>query len=179
MTATAKILKGLPPRTAKEVFEMLPEGTLAEVIDNTLYMAPSPLFEHQDVVGELCSAIRVHIKLHNLGRCVSAPMDVYLDNENIVQPDIVFVSTANLNIIAAGKVRGTPDILVEALSSNRKHDLERKKDLYEKFGVKEYFIVDPISKETITYYLDGKKYVQQESKKGKIKSALLKKTFSF
>jgi len=157
---------------------MLPEGTLAEVIDNTLYMAPSPVFDHQDVVGDLHTALNSYIKSLKLGKCIIAPMDVFFDNENIVQPDIIFISKDNLGIIHK-KVEGVPDLVVEVLSINRKHDLERKKVLYEKFGVKEYFIVDPTSKETITYYHDGKKYIQQESKKGKIKSKLLKKKFSF
>jgi len=168
-----------PPKTAREVFEMLPEGTLAEVMDNELHVFPSPSFEHQVVVGDLLTGIVLHIRDTGLGKSVSRPIDVYLDDNNIVEPDILFISTANLGIIQKGKIKGTPDIFVEVLSSNRKHDLERKKNLYEKFGVKEYFIVDPETKETITYYHDGKKYIQQESKKGKIKSKLLKKTFSF
>ena len=179
MTASAKILNTLPPRTAKEVFEMLPEGILSEVIDNTLYTAPSPIFEHQDIIGDILTEMRIHIKEMGLGKCVPAPMDVYLNDENIVQPDILFISTDKLNIVQKGKVKGVPDIFVEVLSTNRKHDLEKKKVLYEKFGVKEYFIVDPATKETFTYYHDGKKYIAQESKKGKIKSKLLKKTFSF
>lgn len=180
MTARARnISLRLPPRTALEVFELLPEGTLAEVIDNTIYMSPAPLFTHQEVLGDLYNAIYLHIKLQNLGKCVVSPIDVYLDNDNIVQPDIVFISTSNLDIIKTGKIRGTPEILVEILSSNRKHDLEKKKALYEKFGVKEYFIVDPATKETVTYYHDGEKYVVQQSKPGKIKSKLLKKVFTF
>lgn len=178
MTATAKIFPAIP-RTAKEVFELLPEGTLAEVIDDTLYMGPAPLFEHQDILADLFVAMRIYSKDAGLGKCICAPADVYLDNNNIIQPDILFISTANLGIIQKGKIKGLPDIFVEVLSSNRKHDLDRKKNLYEKFGVKEYFIVDPHTKETITYYHDGKKYIQQEGKKGKIKSKLLKKTFSF
>ena len=158
---------------------MLPEGTLAEVIDNTLYMSPSPIFSHQEVLGDLYNTIYTQVKALSLGKCVVAPMDVYLDKQNIVQPDILFINNANLNIIKSGKVRGAPNLLIEILSTNRKHDLEKKKALYEKFGVKEYFIVDPATKETFTYYHNGQKYIQQESKPGKIKSKLLKKVFGF
>lgn len=178
MTATAKIFPKLP-RTAKEVFEMLPEGTLAEVIDNTLYMSPSPFFEHQDIISDLLTDMRLHTRATNLGKCVPAPTDVYFNDENIVQPDILFISTDRLNIIQKGRVKGVPDILIEVLSTNRKYDLEKKKALYEKFGVKEYFVIDPATKDTFTYYHDGKKYIQQESRKGKIKSKMLKKVFSF
>ncbi|MEI9911018.1 MAG: Uma2 family endonuclease [Bacteroidota bacterium] len=83
-------------------------------------------------------------------------------------------------VIKGGKVKGCPDLIIEVLSpGNIDHDKVTKKAAYEKFGVKEYFIVDPATKVTFTWYLTGKKYVKQLSVKGKIKSKLLKKTFSF
>jgi Uma2 family endonuclease len=178
MTATAKIFT--PPRTAKEVFDMLPEGTLAEVIDNNIYMSPPPETAHQRVSIKLSSLLWLFVEEERkLGICITAPAGVHLDENNIVEPDIFFVSNERLSIVKKKGVEGSPDLVIEILSTNRKHDLEKKKDLYEKFGVKEYFIVDPETKETFTYYHNGKKYMQQESKKGKIKSKLLKKTFSF
>ncbi len=106
-------------------------------------------------------------------------MNVYLSDKNVVQPDILFIATANLGIIQNGKIKGAPDLIIEILSTNRKYDIEDKKAVYEKFGVKEYFIVDPATKETFSYYHDGAKYIQQETKNGKLKSKLLKKVFSF
>jgi len=158
---------------------MLPEGTLAEVIDNTIYMPPSPTFEHQDTLGDLYEPIKAHIRLLGLGKCIVSPMDVYLSDRNVVQPDMLFIATANLGIIQNGKIKGAPDLIIEVLSTNRKYDIGDKKAIYEKFGVKEYFIVDPATKETFSYYHDGTKYIQQETKTGKLKSKLLKKVFSF
>lgn len=168
-----------PPRTAMEVFEMLPEGTLAEVINNVLYMSPAPSFNHQDILSNLHTDMNSFIRQNNLGKCVVSPVDVYLGDNNAVQPDIVFIAKNNLDIIKDGKVKGVPDIIVEVLSGNKKHDLQIKKVLYEKFGVKEYFIVNQENKEVVTYYYDDEKFVLQERKKGRIKSKLLKKTFSF
>lgn len=168
-----------PPRTAMEVFEMLPEGTLAEVINNVLYMSPAPTYEHQYLLGNLFVGLSVFISKNNLGQCVFSPVDVYLGNNNAVQPDIVFIATENLNIIKEGKVKGAPDLIVEVISGNKKHDLQTKKNLYETYKVKEYFIIDPDNSEVVTYYSDGAKFILQESKKGKIKSKLLKKSFSF
>ena len=148
-TAFNKLQK--PPRTAMEVFEMLPEGTLAEVINNVLYMSPAPTFEHQDLLGDLFVKIRTHVMINDLGKCVSAPVDIYLGNKNAVQPDIIFIATDNLNIIKDGKVKGVPDLIVEVLSGNKKHDLQTKKTLYEEFGVKEFFIVNKDMKEVVTY----------------------------
>ncbi len=179
MNKTANFFKS-PPRTAMEVFEMLPEGTLAEVINNVIYMSPAPSFEHQDVSLELAASIRVYASSSNLGKCVVSPIDIYFDDKNVFQPDIIFISNENMDIVKEGKVRGAPDVIVEVLSpGNKKHDTERKKPVYEKFGVKEYFIIDPKTKEVFSYYLSGKQYVKQESSKGKIKSVVLKKTFGF
>ena len=169
----------LPPRTAMEVFEILPEGTLAEVVNNTIYMSPAPSYQHQRVVTKLILVLSSFVDDNDLGECVIAPVDVYFDSNNVLQPDILFISKANLGIVQDGKVKGSPDLVIEVLSSDKKYDLETKKEIYEQFGVKEYFVVDPFTKEVFAFYFDGKKYVLQTSKIGNLKSKLLKKTFAF
>lgn len=174
-----EILKKLksPPRTAMEVFDMLPEGTLADVIDNVLYIHPSRTVSHQLVLGDVLTEILSQVRAKNLGKCVTW-VDVYLDDNNAAQPDILFIAKENLNIVQKGKVKGVPDLIAEVLSGDKKHDLERKKNLYEEFGVKEYFIVDQANKDVITYYYDDGKFVLQESENGKLKSGLLNKIFT-
>ncbi len=168
------------PRTAVELFELLPEGLLCEVIENTLFMSPTPNFYHQEISSELHFAIISELKKTNAGKCVTAPMDVFLDTANAYQPDILFIAQNNLGIIKEGKIRGTPDLIIEILSPGSvKHDKITKRNVYERNGVKEYFIVAPKTKEVITYYLKNKKFEKQDSKTGKVKSLLLKKTFSF
>jgi Uma2 family endonuclease len=169
-----------PPRSGMEVYMMLPEGTLAELINDTIYMSPTPNFNHQDTAGELYTQIRQWSKEKKMGVCVIAPMDVFFSSKNALQPDILFILNANIDIIQDGKVHGSPDLIIEILSpGNKKHDTEVKKAIYEKFAVKEYFVVDPETKETITWYLMNGKFIKQQSAKAKIKSKLLKKTFSF
>ena len=169
-----------PPRSAMEVFMMLPEGTLAELINDTIYMAPAPGYEHQKVILDLAFQMHGYIEKNKIGTCVLAPIDVFFDNKNVLQPDILFISKQNMGIIKSGKIKGTPDIIIEILSpGNKKPDTEKKKVVYEKFGVKEYFTADPETKETITWYLTRNKFVKQVSAKGKLKSKLLRKTFSF
>ena len=168
------------PRTAVELFEILPEGLLCQVIENTLYMSPTPDYYHQNLSGELYFAIMTIIKQTDLGNCITAPMDVFLNENNAFQPDILFIAKNNLGIIKDGKIRGTPDLIVEILSPGSiRHDTVTKRNVYEKCGVKEYFIVDPKNKEVITYYLKDKNFVKQVSKKGKLVSKLLKKTIVF
>lgn len=101
-------------------------------------------------------------------------MDVFLDNHsNAVQPDIIFVAKGNLDIIKT-KIRGVPDLVGEIISpGNTKHDTERKKALYEKFGVKEYWIIDPVSRACTGYTLANKKFIQLEITVGRFRSTLL------
>ena len=79
------------PRTAIEVFEMLPEGILCQVIENSIYMSPPPLYEHQRLVMIITAKIHEFVTTGILGECTPAPIDVYLDENNVFQPDIVFI----------------------------------------------------------------------------------------
>lgn len=166
-----------PPRTMMEVFDMLPEGTLAELIDNRLYMSPSPIFSHQDVLAEIAFQLRQF--LNEKGKVVLAPFDVKLDKErNAVQPDIVVILKNNPNQIRDGRYSGVPDLLVEILSpGNKDHDLITKKDLYEKFGVKEYWVVDPDTKLALGFSLKEGHYDKLSESIGTIKSLLLQAEF--
>ncbi|MEX2232709.1 MAG: Uma2 family endonuclease [Cyclobacteriaceae bacterium] len=128
-----------------EVYKSLPEGTLAEVIDNQIYMSPSPVFDHQDILIEIASQLRIKIKEKG-GKIAIAPFDVYLDEtRNAVQPDIVVILNSNRgNLNLKGHFHGVPYLLVEILSpANKDYDLVKKKELYERFGVQEYWIIDP------------------------------------
>jgi Uma2 family endonuclease len=171
-----------PPRTMMEVFNMLPEGTLAELIDNRLYMSPTPLFPHQKITKEITKQLDKVIEETGRGTVIISPFDIKFDSSgNAVQPDIVVILKTNPNQInKEGKYFGVPDLLVEILSpGNKDHDLITKKDLYEKFGVKEYWIVDPETKLTLCFSLKDGHYEKIGENIGQIKSQLLKAEFSF
>lgn len=170
-----------PPRTIMEVFQMLPEGTLAEVINGSIYMSPSPSTEHQRILRELAFAIFDFVKQNRLGELFFAPYDVYFDDyANAVQPDIVFISEQKAHIIKKQFAQGVPDMLLEILSiGNSNHDLVLKKELYEKVGVNEYWIVNPETKETFGYTLKDGKYTSIGQFSGKINSILLNREFLF
>ncbi len=169
-----------PPRTLLEVFKMLPEGTRAELIDNSLFMSPAPTIIHQEVSGNLLTAILPHVLKMKLGKAFAAPVDVYLSGKNAFQPDIIFVSTENKSIIKTDGIYGAPDLIIEILSpGSKKLDLTKKKDAYEKAGVKEYWIVDPETKESIGHQLEKGSYVEFKKEKGKLTSLLLKRSFKF
>lgn len=171
-----------PPRTIMEVFKMLPQGTLAEVIENTLYMSPTPTGQHQRILKELLVQLDSSIKKAEIGEVFVAPLDVFLDeSSNAVQPDLFFIASKNLSIVDPnGHVHGVPDLIIEILSpGNKKHDTVRKKELYEKFGVKEYWIVDPSTKNTIAYSLADNKFISLGEFQGIVQSTLLKQSFIF
>jgi Uma2 family endonuclease len=168
-----------PPRTIMEVYKNLPEGTLAELIDNVIYMSPSPVYNHQDVLLEISTKLKV--RLEKSAKVVIAPFDVYLDEKsNAVQPDIVIILDTNKGtLIPNGHFYGIPDVVVEVLSpGNKEYDLVKKKELYERFGVIEYWIVDPQTKETLGYLLKDSQYVKQGEGKGNITFNLLELTVS-
>lgn len=97
---------------------------------------------------------------YNLGKIFVAPYDVCLDNENVVQPDILFISKERQNIIGEKNIQGAPDLVVEIISeSNAYRGLVQKKKLYAKFQVKEYWIVIPGEKLIELYILKDNTYM--------------------
>jgi Uma2 family endonuclease len=171
-----------PPRTIIEVFKMLPEGTLAELINGTICMSPSPLSKHQIILNKLNVQLYNFLEEKKIGYVYISPLDVYLDEErNAVQPDLIVVlNDSNADVSEEGYIHGVPDLLVEVLSKgNNKHELITKKDLYEKFGVKEYWVVDPETKLAMIFALQQGKYTLIDEKIASITSPLLNTSFSF
>ena len=170
-----------PPRTILEVFQMLPEGTLAELINGSLYMSPAPTSEHQRIIRKLSFAISSFVESKNLGEVFFALFDVYLDEvNNVVQPDIVFIPVNKSEYVKSSGMHGIPDLIIEILfSGNSRHDKVVKKEIYERFGVAEYWIVDPETKEAIGYTLQNGRYHSIGLFNGSIQSILLSQTFIY
>jgi len=131
------------PVTYETYAEMPDDGKRYEVIDGVLeLMSPSPTSTHQ--------AISVQLILELSSTCKSdfliyvAPLDVILSNTNIVQPDALMIHRSRQHIVTPKGIEGPPDLVVEVLSQfSRKRDRLRKRAVYEKHGVPEYWIVDP------------------------------------
>lgn len=110
-------------------------------------MTPAPEFNHQLISARLQFFIMRFVEARGLGYVVDAPTDVVLDEENVVQPDILFISRENKDLIKKKGVFGPPDLVVEIVSpSTQYRDVHEKKDLYARFQVKEYWIVNPYMK---------------------------------
>ncbi len=133
-------------------YAALPEGAPCQLIGGELIMTPSPVTKHQIILMKLGTGIANYVMSKKLGLVLFAPMDVYLDEEDTYQPDIIFISNERSNIIGEKKIEGAPDFVAEILSpATAYYDLREKFRKYEKHGVMEYWIVDPHLK-TIELY---------------------------
>ena len=140
-----------------------PDHERWELIDGVAHnMSPAPNNEHQRLVGEFFAEIRNFLRETKSSCQVRvAPFDVRLPEageedtfiKNIVQPDIVV--TCDPSKLDRAGLRGAPDLVVEVLSpSTAKKDQTKKKDLYERFGVKEYWLVHPTDSLVYVYLLE-------------------------
>jgi Uma2 family endonuclease len=146
--------------TARD-FESLPPGPpYYELINNRLVMAPSPEIPHQRTSLSLVKKMDDFVEQHSLGLVLEAPMDVELDEDNVFQPDILFISNERLGIIHDGrKIKGAPDLVVEILSSNKKYDQEEKKYIYELHDVREFWLIDTKKKTVEVFENQRKEFV--------------------
>lgn len=118
------------------------DGVRRELIDGEVVVTPGPNIRHQTVVGRIHARFFSHIEDHGGGRVFVAPCDVLLGTHQVVEPDIVFVGADQDEIVTAPNIKGAPRFLAEVVSDPRT-DRVRKRDLYARCGVAEYWVVDP------------------------------------
>jgi Uma2 family endonuclease len=121
----------------------MPEDNLPrEIIDGELIVSPTPSAFHQRVVLELATFIRNFLRVNPIGEVFISPLDTILAPSQVLQPDLLFISRERAPIVQRW-VYGAPDLAVEVISeTSRRRDEVRKRQLYEQFGVIEYWIVD-------------------------------------
>ena len=114
-----------------------------ELSEGELIMSPAPAPHHQRVVARLFRVVDDFVSAQHLGQVYLAPIDVVLNQSRTVQPDLLFITRKNEEIIQDA-IRGVPDLVMEVVSKGSwRRDRIDKKALYEQFGVKEYWIIDP------------------------------------
>ncbi len=129
---------------AVDIWDTPDDGLRYEVIDGELYVSPAPGERHQNASMVLSVVVGSHVREHNLGRLYAAPFGVVLDEDNGVQPDLVFVSRERLDIISERGLEGPPDLVVEILSpSTRRRDMGLKLRRYAASRVPHYWTLDP------------------------------------
>ena len=144
MVTSKVFMKQARVRYTYSDYLLLPEDKRYEILDGDIYLIAAPNIKHQLVSGRLEVALTQHVGASRLGVILHAPCDVILSEENVVQPDILFVRKERSGIIGEANLKGAPDLVVEILSpGSRSTDLELKRKTYARFGVQEYWIVDP------------------------------------
>ena len=136
---------GTPTKLTYDDYLNLPDdGRRYEIIDGELYVNPAPNIRHQPVSRNIFRRLDGWVLPRNLGEVFYAPCDVVLSEIDVLEPDILFISTARLTILTRANVKGAPDLVIEVLSEGtRRYDETTKRKRYEHFGVSEYWLADP------------------------------------
>lgn len=146
------------PKLTYEDYLHFPEGERYELIDGEAWMVPAPNFRHQDMLLRLARCVADHLDAHGGGRVIMAPFDVVLSDPDVLQPDLVFIADGDLDVLTEANVWGTPSWVVEILSKDVRRDRVLKRQRYERFGVPEFWIVDPVNDLLEVYRLESGRY---------------------
>ncbi len=122
-----------------------PEGERYELIDGEAWMVPAPNTRHQDLALRLAVRVSVHLEKHGGGRVWVAPFDVVLSPGDVFQPDLVFLAESDLDVLTEANIWGSPRWVVEIFSQDVQRDRVLKLARYERFGVAEVWLVDPVN----------------------------------
>jgi len=140
-----------------EDYAKMPDDERYELLDGELVFMPSPTVIHQRLLRRLLIALSIWADELLLGEVHVAPLDVVLADTVVVQPDIMFISNDRASVITEPNIQGAPDLAIEILSpSDPNRDRVRKREIYERHGVGEYWLVDPDARNvTVLTLRDG------------------------
>src|ERR1051325_9333161 len=147
------MLKRAPrPLTAHDYRELPDAPPYYQLIEGELYTSPSPNWYHQEIVTNLARPLLRYLDKKPIGKIYFAPVDTFLTDLNVNQPDVAFIRNKRKSIIQEEGVIGAPDFVVEILSPRTaKYDRGAKRDIYARTGVEEMWIVDPELKTVQVY----------------------------
>ena len=165
------------PRVSFADLERTPEdGRRYELYDGEVYVVPAPIPLHQVVQHLVTELLRERCRQHG-GFAVGSPIDIVLSDYDVVQPDVVFFGPARAHLVDLDRViRDAPDLCVEILStSTEATDRGRKLQMFARYGVPEYWIVDPANEFIEVHQLEAGSYVlvQRATGDDEVKSAVV------
>lgn len=161
--------------THADLLNLPEDNKRREILEGELLVTPSPSASHQTILLNLATALRGYLKDRPVGKVFVSPLDVILSEFDVLQPDLVFVLNEKSGIVKDW-VRGAPDLVVEILSpTTAARDRGIKLKAYARFGVKEYWIVDPDEQAVEVYRLtpEGYELAQTFPSNGTLTSPLL------
>ena len=134
------------------------DGNRYELIEGERFVTPAPSQKHQIVSMNLSYFLAHYLRRNPLGRVFAAPFEVLFSREDVVQPDLLYVSNERAGRLTAKNLAGAPDLVIEILSDGtRRTDETRKLRLYERWGVREYWVVDPKRETARIHRRDGER----------------------
>src|SRR3990170_3499969 len=141
-------------------YEALPaDGRRYELHEGELSVTPAPSSRHQRILRNLNDVLWQHVKSRGLGEVLFAPIDCILSNITVVQPDLLYLDPGRLNLVSDRGIEGPPTLVVEILSpTTTAIDRSTKRQLYAKYGVLYYWIVDPQARAVEAYVLSEGAY---------------------
>ena len=155
-------------------YVLFPEdGQRHELIDGEHYVTPTPKIPHQAIAGNLYWLIRSYLEEHPIGHAYSAPLDVIFSKYDVVEPDLMYLSKERAAEVARDWIHGPPELVIEIASpSTRKRDETIKRRLYERWGVSEYWVVDPEVERVRIYRRAGQSFARAEELASEANEAL-------
>ncbi len=136
-------------------YRALPEGgPRYQLIGGEMHMAPAPNRYHQRIAMNITLILGPYLQKNPIGELYFAPFDVYLTDQDVYQPDLVYVAKAHASVLTDAGAEGAPDLVVEILSRRTTvQDRGLKREVYARTGVAELWIVDPQARRLEVLYL--------------------------
>lgn len=167
---SSSLSQSIPPGkivlTYDDYCELPNDRNRYEILDGDLSVTPAPRVNHQRISRRLLRFLDDHVLANNLGEIFAAPIDVILAPTTVVQPDLIFIAHDRAHIITERAIEGAPTLVVEILSpTTQRTDRVAKAQLYAKYGVPHYWLLDPGQHTFEAYELAGDRYVIAASMK--------------
>jgi Uma2 family endonuclease len=159
----------------EDLWLLVRDGDKADLIDGVIYIVSPDNTDANTLTGWLLSLMSVLARRKDLGRVFFSRVAFHLDDKNGPEPDIAFVRKSRLHLVKRGRVEGPPDLAVEIVSPDSvDRDYGKKRDQYERFGVREYWIVDELEEKVTLLRLPANgRYREVRPKKGVLYSEAL------
>ena len=160
---STSISQSIPPGkivlTYDEYCQLPNDRNRYEILDGELSVTPAPAAKHQIALGNLHRILSIHVFANHSGRLMLAPTDLILAATTVVQPDLIYIGKDRSHIVTERGVEGTPTLVIEILSpSTHSNDRQAKAQLYAKYGVPHYWLLDPDLHFLEAYELSGTHY---------------------
>jgi Uma2 family endonuclease len=148
-----------PRLTSADLQDLPDDGKRYELLEGELVVSPAPTRKHQKATGRVYTFL-LRAEDAGYGEAYVAPFEVYFDEHNDAQPDALCIRQDRLAIVKEARVEGVPDLVVEVLSpSTRRRDLRVKMQIYARFGVSFYWLIDAVAGTVLVHTLTPQGYV--------------------